>query len=64
MFHADLIYLRANINALKEILASEEQAPGGTNKTNRTRRSLQPTPLRVSPRVEGRASPSARRFDR
>lgn len=38
MFHADLIYLRANIKALKEILAAEKRSLGGTtkNKTHRT----------------------------
>jgi hypothetical protein len=29
MFHADLVYLRANIKALKEILAAEQRRLGG-----------------------------------
>lgn len=35
MFHSDLVYLRANIKALKEILAAEKRGPSSRKKTKR-----------------------------
>ena len=35
MFHADLVYFRANIKALKEILAAEKKSVAGKKKAKR-----------------------------
>lgn len=35
MFHSDLVYLRANIKVLKELLAAEKRSPMSTKKVKR-----------------------------
>ena len=63
MFHADLVYIRANIKALKEILAAETKSTGRANKLNRPNQALQPTHMLVTDRAFARSAPSIRVAD-